>query len=203
MDIPRYLATHIHNISDLRAEAEPSPADIGPEHFIVSATSFWEEPNGTYNNFDTGNFSFEENGIPVEGYDQALPVRVVWKSKGSGEAWRGVQIERTRLNTIMFSAPFLLPVMGGRLYGRAAELADDGQGVDIADFDEVNLDGPGLGMYVGLKRDPSSDVMFKRDTRSHTRMGKTQETHSGYIVEQHFIGHVFFNGGAEVRERRT
>ena len=66
MDFPRYIAEYIHNRTGLPAEAEPSPADIAGDHFIVKVESFWDEPEGTFSDQEVGPYSFEENGPAVE-----------------------------------------------------------------------------------------------------------------------------------------
>lgn len=198
MDIPRYLADWIKDLSGgLRVEAEPSDADIDGDRFVVSVTSLWMEPAGMTSNLETGNYTYEQDGVPIELYMQALPVRVVWKSRGTGELWRGQQIEQTRRNAIMFSGAFKLPIFGGRYIGEAAKLLDDGVGKDVVNFQQVNNDGPGLGMSVGLRRDIASDK-FEKDTSSYRSRGQTRTTERGYVAEQHFVGEVSFIGGAEV-----
>lgn len=190
MDLPRYLATVIKYRVGKPAEAAPSLADIATDHFIVSVRNFWQEPNGTFSNMESGDYSFEQDGIPVEGFTQALPIRVVYRSKGAGEKWRGEVIEQMRLNAIAFSASFHLPVFGGKLFGKAAALCNDGTPEDIVNFDENNLDGPGLGMVVDLGRDPNSDIVFQPQTKN--------KKPNGFLAEQHFIGDIVFHGGAEV-----
>jgi len=191
MDIPRYLAEVIYEMSGrMRVEIEPSPGDIKTDHFIVSVENFWDEPGGTFQNITAGDYSFEESGVSVEGFDQSLPVRVVWRSNCIGQHWRATVIEQTRKNALMFSAPFFIPVFGGKLTGTAADMVNDGVGGDIANFEENNIDGPGLGMIAILQRDPGKDIVFAKTQKNDLR--------NGYIAEQHFVGGVFFQGGAEV-----
>lgn len=192
MDLPRFLADYIHNETGLRAEAHPSRADIKADHFIVMVENFWDEPGGTFQNVTAGDYSFKQNGVPVEGFDQSLPIRVIWRSNCIGETWRADMIEQTRKNATFFSAPFLVPVFGGKLVGGAADMMDDGQGADVPDIDQWNIDGPGLGFNVMLQRDPARDRVFEDITK-----GKRQKR-NGYIAEQHFVGAIFFKGGAEV-----
>ena len=171
MDIPRYLAEAIHNMSGLPCEADPSPADIRGDHFIVRVENFWKEPAGITSNLQTGNMTFEQNGIPIEMYHQALPVRVIWKSVMTGENWRGRMVEQTRKNAIMFSSLFLLTVFGGKLTGAAAAMADDGVNNDIANFAANNTDGPGLRLVVELGRAPNSDKVFEPTDKRNKRNG--------------------------------
>ena len=193
MDIPRFLAMQIHEMSGgLRAEADPSRADIKADHFIVKVENFWDEPSGTFQNPIEGNYTFEQDGIPVEGFKQSLTVRVIWRSNYSGEHWRADTIEQTRKNAILFSVPFFVPAFGGKITGAAAELCDDGRAADIPNFEATNKDGPGLGFQVFLERDPGNDVVFESATK-----GPRQKM-NGYIAEQHFVGAVYFTGGAEV-----
>jgi len=196
MDLPRYLARVIKYRVGKPAEAAPSLADIATDHFIVSVRNFWQEPVGTFSDMESGEYSYKQHGIPVEGFVQALPIRVVYQSKGAGEKWRGEVIEQMRINAILFSPMFHLPAFGGKIYGKAAELCDDGVPEDIANFDENNLGGPGLGYNVELNRDPNSDRVFEPDTKNRKQ--------NGFIAEQHFIGDIVFNGGAEVpNDRRS
>lgn len=198
MDLPRFVAMYVKDMSGIPAEAEPSPADMPETHFIVRVENFWQEPEGTFMNFNTGDYSFEENGIPVEGFRQALPIRLVFHSRGTGEIWRARMIEQTRRNATLFSTPFRLDVMGGRLMGPALDMMTDGQGVDISNIDELNEAGPGIGMIVELSRDPGKDVVFEKDLKMTTRLGKVREKSFGYICEQHFVGNIVFDGGDEV-----
>jgi len=191
MDMPRYLAEKIKELSGgLRVEVEPSPADIRPDHFIVQVENFWIEPAGTFQNVTEGDWTFVKGGIPVEGWQQALPVRVVWRSHCIGQTWRATMIEQTRKNAIMFADPFFVPAFGGKFTGESAELANDGQGQDLGNFEETNKDGPGLGFICMLERDPTRDKVFEPSTKFEKR--------NGYLAEQHFVGHLFFSGGALV-----
>jgi hypothetical protein len=99
-------------------------------------------------------------------------------------------IEQTRKNAIMFADPFFVPAFGGKFEGKSAEMANDGQGQDLGNFEETNKDGPGLGFIVMLSRDANSDKVFTPSTKFEKR--------NGYLAEQHFTGHMFFQGGALV-----
>lgn len=187
MDMLSYLARKIADMSGgLRVECEPSRADIKTDHFIISIINFWVEPAGTFQNILEGNYTFEENGTPVEGWQQALPVRVVWRSNCIGEVWRSRMIEQTRKNAIMFADPFFVPAIGEKFTGKSAEMAAD----DFADFEKTNVDGPGLGFNVFLERDPASDKVFEPSTKFDMK--------NGFLAEQHFTGYMFFQGGALV-----
>jgi len=187
MDIPRYLAEYLTVFSGgVKAEVEPSPADIKGDRFVVGVRNFWQEPRGTFGiNTDTF-YRFKDGAAYIEGYDQALPVRVIYRSHSSGEMWRGKFIEQARRNATLFSQPFRLPILGEGLSGRSLELATNGHGEDLPNPKEH---GPGLGMIVMLERDPSEDVVFEKLDKN------------GYKAEQHFIGDVYFNGGDKMPPR--
>ena len=190
MDMPRYLADKVKDLTGEPVEVDPSRADIKDGHFVVTIDSFWEEPDGVTQSNVEGNYTYEENGIPVEIWDQALPVRVVYKSTGIGESWRAAVIEQTRKNAIHFAEPFFVPALGGKFTGQSAVLANDGQKADLGNFDTTNKDDRGLGFVVKLKRDKASDKVFEPVDRDGKR--------NGYIAEQHFTGHMIFTGGQRV-----
>ena len=190
MDMPRYLGDKIAEMTGKPVEVEPSRADIKDSHFIVQVDSLWEEPDGVTHSVVEGNYTYEENGIPVEIWDQALPVRVIWRSINTGEAWRGQMIEQTRKNAIYFADPFFVPAFGGKFTGASAVLANDGKKADMGNFETTNRDMRGLGFICKLKRDKGSDKVFQKYDKANLR--------NGYICEQHFTGHMVFRGGQEV-----
>ena len=186
MDFPRILADWIEKWTGIKSEADPSPADMRGFHFVVSVASFFLEPNGETSRHFLERMAFVENGGAVESYRMALPVKVVFKSQGSGEQWRGSYLEQAQKNARLFHESFRLPISGGRLVGEAAIRCNDGVPEDIANFEENNTDDlHGLGFIVGLERAPGLDVVFQRIDGSNR----------GYNAEQAFTGEIVFIDG--------
>jgi len=183
MDLLKQLAKAIQDRTGVRSEADPSTSNIPDSHFIVSASAFWLEPDGTQR--DEG-YSFTENGPPILGFKMALPINVVWTWTGNGEAFRARVIYQTAENAKSFQEPF-------RFYGQMMKVppgeAYDKMAAKISDFDDVNIDGvQGLTYIVLLQRNVTNDIVFAKQDD-----GK-------FLVEQAFSGHIYTEDGQRSKQ---
>ena len=188
MDIPRTIAEFLQQNTGVPSEAEPSRADIKDGHFIVSINGFWDL-DGTWSHFSenyangTGH-SFEENGPTLaHGFQMTLPVRIVYRSRGTGEQWRGVVIQQTKKNAMFLHGSKLIPFLGGKVTGKAAEMMSN----HIENFNELNIDNTAVrGFVLNVERDARSDKLFEP-----VKDGKNNNI-NGYLAEQAFIGQITF-----------
>lgn len=190
MDFTGLIAKWLNNELGVPSEAEPSCADIRDGHFIVSLASFWSEPQGSYarafiNQANETGYSFTQDGATIEGGMMlALPIRITYKSRGSGQEWRGEVVHQTYKNNKFFQKPHKISVLGGKLVGEAATRV----AAVVPNFDEVNTtDSLSLGFMLSMEALTTEDKPFEQVTVNNIK--------NGYVAEQVFEGEIFFLDG--------
>jgi len=182
MDLLKSLAETIADMTGKRVEIEPSQADIKAEHFIISLQSFWIDPEGTMRN---EGYSMQENGLGEEGYKQALPVKVVYRSTSSGETWRSQVLQDTKEFAKRFSSVFRIAIAGGKLKNKALERVENIV-PDLVNNDDIH----GIGFLCELNRALDEDqpfVMIEENGRTKT-----------YVAEMVWNGYIIFEESQEV-----
>lgn len=193
MSLLRATASRLELITGVnRSEVEPSVSNRRADKWIVKVTAYWKEVSCNYSAQD-GSYNFEDDGMIVEGFWRALPIRAIYQSKGAGELWDGKFMAQTMKNVDTLHDPFHVPAFGGKLQGGTLAKMDDGTPVDIADYYLINTDGPGMGYNVALTRDPGSDVVPDGPEIKNNKR-------AGYVAEQHFTGEIVFYGVRRIPE---